>query len=502
MDESIMLQMEHIDKRFPGVHALNDCEFSLRKGEVHALIGENGAGKSTLVKIMTGIYTEYDGDYYFDGKKVHFNSIKDAQAAGVFVVHQELNMMNELTVAQNLFIGRESKGFFCSDRTINRKTEALIREFDIGVRPTDKLSTLTIGKAQMVEIARAMSFDSTKVLILDEPTAALSQGEVEELFKKIQQLKDKGVSIVFISHRLGEIMRIADRVTVMRDGAYIDTLDIGACTVDDIIRLMVGREIIEQPKQKSNVDAQAPVILEAQGLRATGVYDVSFQLKKGEILGFAGLVGAGRTEVMRLLCGADRCRAGTIRIKGRDCTMKHPHDGVEHGVGYLSEDRKRYGLVLGLSVNTNTMLASYDKVSDHGLIRGRDCERHTNEYVRALRIKTPSIQQMVKNLSGGNQQKVVVGKWLFRDVDILIFDEPTRGIDVGARAEIYQLMDELVQEGKAIIMVSSDLTEILKMSDRIIVMCEGRITADLDIQDADQERIMMFATKRKEEVPQ
>lgn len=502
MDESIMLQMENIDKRFPGVHALKNCRFSLRRGEVHALIGENGAGKSTLVKIMTGIYTEYDGDYSFDGRKVRFNSIKEAQAAGIFVVHQELNMMNDLTVAQNLFIGRESKGFFCSDKTINRKTEALIREFDIGVRAMDKLATLTIGKAQMVEIARAMSFDSTKVLILDEPTAALSQGEAEELFKKVQQLKEQGVSVVFISHRLGEIMSIADRVTVMRDGAYIDTLDIGTCTVDDIIRLMVGREILEQPKLKSNVDPQAPVVLEVDGLRAAKVHDVSFQLKKGEILGFAGLVGAGRTEVMRLLCGADRCRAGTIRIKGRECSMKHPRDSVAHGLGYLSEDRKRYGLVLGLSVDTNTMLASYDKVSSRGLIDGRACERHTSEYVRALRIKTPSIRQVVKNLSGGNQQKVVLGKWLFRDVDILIFDEPTRGIDVGARSEIYQLMDELVQEGKAIIMVSSDLTEILKMSDRIIVMCEGRITADLDIQEADQERIMMFATKNKEEAAQ
>lgn len=499
-ENEIILDMKDIDKTFPGVHALNRCKFSLKKGEVHALIGENGAGKSTLVKIMTGIYNDYDGEYFFLGKKVHFQSIKEAQQAGISIVHQELNMMNDLTVAQNIFIGRESNGFFCSDKTINEKAEKLIQDFEIQVKATELLKNLSVGKAQMVEIARAMSFESTKVLILDEPTAALSEAEAEDLFKKVAVLRKKGVSIVFISHRLGEIMRIADRVTVMRDGAYIDTLDIAKCTTDDIIRLMVGREILEEPKQKSNVKPGAPVVLEAKNIVSNKIKNVSFSLKKGEILGFAGLVGAGRTEVMRLICGADRMHSGEVLINGKRCKIEHAKDAIKHGIGYLSEDRKRYGLVLGLSVEDNTVLSSYDKLSKMGFVQARSCQQETNQYVKKLKIKTPGTKQMVKNLSGGNQQKVVISKWLLRDVDILIFDEPTRGIDVGARAEIYNLMEELINEGKSIIMISSDLTEVLRMSDRIMVMCEGRITGELSIEEANQNNIMQFATKQEREV--
>lgn len=495
-----ILEMKNIDKKFPGVHALKKCRFSLRRGEVHALIGENGAGKSTLVKIMTGIYSKYEGEYLYDGQPVHFKNIKEAQHAGISIVHQELNMMNDLTVAQNIFIGRESKGFFCSDASINKKTEKLIREFDIQVKATDLLKSLTVGKAQMVEIARAMSYDSTRVLILDEPTAALSEAEAEDLFEKMEELRRRGVSIIFISHRLGEIMRVADRVTVMRDGEYIDTLDVTKCSVDDIIRLMVGREIIEEPKQKSNVSPDAPVVLEANHLHSSKVKDVSFTLRKGEILGFAGLVGAGRTEVMRLICGADPMESGEILINGKKCVIRHSQDAIRCGIGYLSEDRKRYGLVLGLSVEENTVLASYDRLSGGIMVRENACKKETLSYIDQLKIKTPSEKQQVKNLSGGNQQKVVIAKWLLRDVDILIFDEPTRGIDVGARSEIYHLMEELVAEGKSIIMVSSDLTEVLKMSDRIIVMCEGKKTGELDISSADQEGIMKMATAHEKGV--
>lgn len=498
-NNEIILEMKDIDKKFPGVHALNHCKFSLKKGEVHALIGENGAGKSTLVKIMTGIYNEYDGEYYFLGNKVHFQSIKEAQQAGISMVHQELNMMNDLTVAQNIFIGRESNGFFCSDKSINEKAGKLIQDFEIQVKPTELLKNLSVGKAQMVEIARAMSFESTKVLILDEPTAALSEAEAEDLFKKIAVLKKKGVSIIFISHRLGEIMRIADCVTVMRDGAYIDTMDIDKCTTDDIIRLMVGREILEEPKQKSNVSPNAPVVLEVKSLKSNKVKNVSFVLKKGEILGFAGLVGAGRTEVMRLICGADRMHSGEVIINGKGVKIEHSKDAIKYGIGYLSEDRKRYGLVLGLSVANNTVLPSYEKLSSIGFVNEKMCQEETGGYIQKLKIKTPGTKQMVKNLSGGNQQKVVISKWLMKNIDILIFDEPTRGIDVGARAEIYNLMDELVREGKSIIMISSDLTEVLRMSDRVVVMCEGRITGELDISEADQNNIMQFATKQERE---
>lgn len=496
----IVLDMNEISKKFPGVHALNHCKFSLRKGEVHALVGENGAGKSTLVKIMTGIYNEYEGEYYFLGQKVHFQNIKEAQAEGISIVHQELNMMNDLTVAQNIFIGRESNGFFCSDKSINEKTEKLIKEFDIQVKSTELLKNLSVGKAQMVEIARAVSFKKTKVLILDEPTAALSEAEAEDLFRKIRALKQRGVAIIFISHRLGEIMRIADRVTVMRDGAYIDTMDINKCSTDDIIRLMVGREILEQPKQNSNVKLNAPIVLEVKHLKSKKVKDVSFTLKKGEILGFAGLVGAGRTEVMRLICGADHMYSGEVIVKGKTCRIKHSKDAISHGIGYLSEDRKRYGLVLGLTVADNTVLSSYVKLSHIGLVHEKKCHQETNRYIQKLRIKTPSTRQIVKNLSGGNQQKVVISKWLLKNVDILIFDEPTRGIDVGARAEIYNLMDKLIQEGKSIIMISSDLTEVLRMSDRVIIMCEGRITGNLDIAEANQKNIMQFATQQESEM--
>lgn len=496
----MILEMRDIDKTFPGVHALDHCKFSLQEGEIHALIGENGAGKSTLVKIMTGIYSEYDGEYRFAGKPVHFNNIKEAQQAGISIVHQELNMMNDLTVAQNIFIGRESKGFFCSDTDINEMTEKLIQDFEIQVEATELLKNLSVGKAQMVEIARAMSFEVTRVLILDEPTAALSEAESEDLFSKMRALKKKGVSIIFISHRLGEIMRVADRVTVMRDGAYIDTLDVDKCRVDDIIRLMIGREILEEPKQKSNVAKDAPVVLDVKNLKSSKVKDVSFQLRKGEILGFAGLVGAGRTETMRLIYGADSIDDGEIYINGKRCTIRHSKDAIRHGIGYLSEDRKRFGLVLGLSVMDNTVISSYHKLATAGFVNRRACTKETQKYIDKLHTKTPSVQQAVKNLSGGNQQKIVIAKWLLRDIDILIFDEPTRGIDVGARAEIYHLMEELIAQGKSIIMISSDLTEILRMSDRIIVMCEGRKTGELSIEEANQTNIMTLATKHKSEV--
>ena len=490
----VILEMHDISKSFPGVLALKNASFELRRGEVHALVGENGAGKSTLVKIMTGIYGEYSGDYRFAGEPAQFKSIRDAQHAGISIVHQELNMMNDLTVAQNIFIGRESAGFLVSDAELNRRAQELIDQFGINVSPTALLRDLTVGKSQMVEIARAMSFPATKVLILDEPTAALSEAETEELLEKIGELRQHGVAVVYISHRMGEIMRIADRVTVFRDGQYIDTLDIPSTTVDEIIKRMVGREVVNAPKESSTVPADAEVVLKAEGLTTHEVHDVSFELRRGEILGFAGLVGAGRTETMRLVCGADQPRSGTLTVHGRARVLHTPRDGIRAGIAYLSEDRKRYGLVLNLSVTDNTVLPSYDRLARGWVVLEAQCREKAQHFVNLLRIKTPNVGQVVKNLSGGNQQKVVLAKWLLRDVDILIFDEPTRGIDIGARAEIYALMQELVGAGKSIILVSSDLNEILHLSDRIVVMCEGSKTGELNISEANQVNIMELAT--------
>ncbi|RDU23579.1 sugar ABC transporter ATP-binding protein [Anaerosacchariphilus polymeriproducens] len=487
--------MRDINKYFVGAHALDNCCFTLQKGEIHALVGENGAGKSTLVKIMTGVYTDYDGEYLFCGNKVHFQGIKEAQQAGISVVHQELNMMNDLTVAQNIFIGRESKGFFCSDKKLNEKAQKLISDFDIKVKPTELLKNLSVGKAQMVEIARAMSFESTKVLILDEPTAALSESESHDLFEKMENLRKKGISIVFISHRLGEIMKIADRVTVMRDGAYIDTLKVCECKIEEIICLMIGREIIEEPKQRSGVKENAPTVLEVTNLKSSKVKDVSFILNKGEILGFAGLVGSGRTEVMRLIYGVDKKESGEIFVNGVKRQINHSKDAIKYGIGYLSEDRKRFGLMLGLSVMDNIVLPSYTKLSKFGFVSKKKCLSETYRLIKQLKIKTFDTNQIVKKLSGGNQQKVVIGKWLLQDMDILIFDEPTRGIDVGAREEIYIMIKKLINQGNSIIVISSDLTEIVRLSDRVMVMSEGKITGELDISEANQEKIMTLATQ-------
>lgn len=493
-----ILDMVDIDKKFPGVHALKKCKFSLKIGEVHALVGENGAGKSTMMKILTGIYPEYGGDVIFDGQKVKFHSIKDAQVAGISIVHQELNMLNHLTVAQNIFIGRESNNFFTSEKIINEKTQKLIDDFKINVKPTDKVSDLSVGKSQMVEIARAMSYESTKILVLDEPTAALSDVESLDLFDKIRTLKEKGVSIIFISHRMGEIKKITDRVTIMRDGQYVDTLETDKCEISDIIRLMVGRDILHEPKLKSNVSNNAPVALEVKNLSSSIVKDVSFVLRKGEILGFAGLVGAGRTETMRLIFGADKRSSGEIYINGQLVNIRNSVDAVNYGIGYLPEDRKQFGVILGLSVKDNCVIACLDDyLKGKTFVMDKECIKDTQKYIKDLKIKTPTYKQLVKNLSGGNQQKVVIAKWLIKNTDILIFDEPTRGIDVGAKEEIYNLIEKLVAQGKSIIMVSSDLSEVLRLSDRVVVMCEGRKTKELDISESNQEIIMKYATSHR-----
>jgi ribose transport system ATP-binding protein len=494
----VLVRMEGIQKYVPGVHALNDCRFDLMKGEVHALVGENGAGKTTLVKVLTGIHHKDGGTIEYKNRAVNIRSPREALENGISIIHQELNLIPHLTVAQNIFIGREKmKGFLLDEKSMNRQAGELLGMLNIRLNPTIAARELTVAKQQMVEIAKAISYKS-EVLIMDEPSAALTDAEIEELFRFIRDLKSKGVGIVYISHRLEELKLIADRITVMRDGQYVDTVKTDQTTIDKIIQMMVGRVIYEEPKTLSAVPEDAPTVLEVRGLSSPAVKDISFKLKKGEILGFAGLMGAGRTETARLIFGADPKTRGEILVNGKKADIHTPSEGVKNGIGYLSEDRKRYGLAIGLSVINNSVLPSLTDFVRNGFISDRKAKKTTMEYVRLINIKTPSTAQLVKNLSGGNQQKVVVAKWLIKNSDILIFDEPTRGIDVGAKSEIYKLMNELAHQGKSIIMISSELPELLRMSDRIVVMCEGRVTGTLGIEEATQEKVMKLATMRNE----
>ncbi len=497
--EKVLISMERIDKAFSGVSALRGANLEVRAGEVHALMGENGAGKSTLMKILTGIHAKDAGIVRFEGREIEFKNPKEAQDAGIVIVHQELNMMNHLTVAQNLFIGKENtKGRFIDDKENNRQAQVLFEKLNISINPRETMGNLTVGKQQMVEIAKAISAES-KVIVFDEPTAALTDTEITELFKIIRELRAKGLGIVYISHRMDEIKKITDRVTIMRDGEYVDTLISEKCTKDDIISRMVGRVIREDPKETSNVAKDAPVVLKVKNLNAGKmVRDVSFSLRKGEILGIAGLMGSGRTETARALFGADPIDSGEIYIKGQKVTINNPCDAVKAGIGYLSEDRKRYGIIVEKTVADNSVMAALEKYCSGQFIHDRRIRKDAQKYVEMLKTKTPSVEQLVVNLSGGNQQKVVIAKWLLKDSEILIFDEPTRGIDVGAKSEIYALMNNLVNQGKSIIMISSELPEILRMSDRILVMCEGRIAGEFMIEEASQEKIMHAATLRKE----
>jgi len=503
MGTNQILAMKDIEKRFSGVHALRGVNFDLTEGEIHALVGENGAGKSTLMKVLVGIYQKDSGEIRYLDHLFSPRGPKHALQMGIGIIHQELNMMEQLTVAQNIFIGRESTslhGVLLDDREQNRRAAELFDRLKMKIDPREPLRELTVGRQQMVEIAKAVSH-RLRVLILDEPTAALTNAEIEELFAIMRDLASKGVGMIHISHRLDEIHRIADRVTVLRDGELVGTKTTEEVTKQQIINMMVGRVIYEQPKTESNVKPDAPVVLRVESLNAGRlVRDVSFDLRKGEILGFAGLMGSGRTETARAVFGADEVLGGAIEIGGRRVSIQSPRDAVDYGIGYLSEDRKRFGLAVDLSVKDNLLMATYDRFERGLFIQARKARRVTEEFVEKLNIKTPSLDQLLRNLSGGNQQKVVVAKWLIRNCDILIFDEPTRGIDVGAKSEIYTLMNELVRQGKSIIMISSELPEILRMSDRILVMSEGRVTGVLGIEEASQEKIMEYATIGRQEV--
>jgi ribose transport system ATP-binding protein len=495
-----IITIRNLSKSFSGVIALDDCQFDLLSGEVHALMGENGAGKSTLMKVLAGVYRKDSGDIRLDGRAVEIDSPRAAQAYGISIIHQELTLMNHLSAAQNIFIGREPRGRFgilLDENALNQQARRIFEEMHLRLDPRVRVGTLSVAKQQMVEIAKALSFDS-RVLIMDEPTAALNNAEVADLFRIIRQLKARGVGIVYISHKMDELQQIADRVTVMRDGRYIGTVPMAGTRIDRIISMMVGRELVDATNHIPDT-SRNDMALEVRHLqRGTVIRDVSFSVRKGEILGFAGLMGAGRTEVARAVFGADQIDSGEIRVHGKKVDIKSPKDAVAHRVGYLSEDRKHFGLATGLDVATNIVLSSMKRfLKLGGLVDAGGIRAAAQGFVKQLQIKTPSVEQQVRLLSGGNQQKIVIAKWLLRDCDILFFDEPTRGIDVGAKSEIYKLLNALAAQGKAIVMISSELPEVLRMSHRIVVMCEGRITGELPGRSATQEMIMQFATQRE-----
>ena len=492
-------ELRGIEKFFPGVHALRSAKFDLRAGEVHALMGENGAGKSTLMKILTGVYQPDAGEIRVNDQPEIMSSPHVAQGLGISIIHQELYLMNHLTAAQNIFIGREPRkgfGMFVDEARMNTDAGAIFKRMKVDIDPATEVGGLTVARQQLVEIAKALSYNA-RVLIMDEPTSALNETEVAHLFDIINDLRSRDVGIVYITHKMDEVKKIADRVTVMRDGQYIDTLPAAETPMSTIIQLMVGRALADQHRAEGTGEGQE--VLRVTGLnRGNMIRDVSFSLRKGEILGFAGLMGAGRTEVARAIFGADPVDSGEILIHGKRCRLDSPKDAVANGIAYLSEDRKHFGLVTGMSVRDNVTMASWQRFTA-GRIFMRDGDLRTvaQKYVDLLKVKTPSVNQETRLLSGGNQQKVVIGKWLLRDCDILIFDEPTRGIDVGAKAEIYKLLEGLASQGKAIIVISSELPEVLRLSHRIAVMCEGRITGELDGKTATQEEIMTLATKRQ-----
>ncbi|MEG2297313.1 MAG: sugar ABC transporter ATP-binding protein [Clostridium sp.] len=494
MQETIV-KLSNISKSFPGVKALDDVSFELRSGEVMALLGENGAGKSTLMKILSGVYIKDSGSINIFGQEITDMSPQKAQAVGVAIIHQELNMCQHLSIAENIFLGREkSKGFVLSEKQMNEEAAAVLQRLNITVDPSMIVGDLSVGKQQMVEIAKALSTNA-KILIMDEPTSALTSTEINELFKIIKKLRAEGHGIVYISHRLDELKHIVDRVTVMRDGRYICTMDFDQSRMDAIISNMVGREIKEKfPRVTCEVGKK---ILEVKNLNAGHmVRDINLELHEGEIVGIAGLMGAGRTETTRAIFGVDPKESGEIWVDGKQVKVNCVEDAITAGIVLAPEDRKKDGLCTKLSVRDNIALPNLDLLcSKFGVVNKKKETEMAEKAVESLNIKLPHTDIDAGSLSGGNQQKVVVGKWLARDSRIVIFDEPTRGIDVAAKVEIYNLMNQLKKEGVGVLFVSSEMPEVMGISDRIIVMCDGRITGELDINEATQDKILKYATQ-------
>jgi ribose transport system ATP-binding protein len=487
------IKLSGMSKVFPGVRALDSIDLEIYPGEVHGLIGENGAGKSTLIKVLTGVHKNDKGEIYIDGKEVHINNPRDAMHYGITAIYQELNIVQQLSVAENVFLGREIKNGsrkkgFLDLKEMRMKASELLSELGQEIDTKINVAKLGMGKQQMVEIAKALSI-KTKLLIMDEPTSSLTGREVRELFKTVNELKKKGIAIIFISHRLEEVKELCDRVTVMRDGRKIETLPIKDAEIDVLIKLMVGRSLEQQfPKVEMKVGDEA---LRVENLTKKGVFEnISFNVKKGEIIGFSGLVGAGRTEVMRAVFGVDEHDSGNIYVDGQKVSVKTPKDAMRLGMAFLTEDRKGQGLILDNTIDFNMNVASYKKSSPGFFLNLKKLKELTKENIMKLNINPPSESFVTRQLSGGNQQKVVIAKWLNTKAKIFIVDEPTRGIDVGAKVEVYNILNSLIKQGAAVIMVSSELPEILGMSDRIYVMHEGRITGEMNRHEANQENIM------------
>ncbi len=505
MDSPYILEMEKITKDFPGVRALNKVTFQVKKGEIHALVGENGAGKSTLIKVLSGVYPygSYEGNIYFDGKIRHFHNVHESEEAGIAVIYQELTLIKEMTIAENIFLGNEPKiGCFINWDELRYRSRELMKRVRLDVNVNQKAKELGVGHQQLVEIVKALS-KNARILVLDEPTASLSEKETENLMEILRELKKEGVTCIYISHRISEVFQIADRVTVLRDGQTIGTNEVSNLTESRIISMMVGRELKElYPKEKCKT---GKAIFRIENFNVEDPYregkwllkNISFEVKEGEILGIAGLVGAGRTELVSSIFGAFPAKkTGDIFLDGKKIEINSPRDAIQSGLGLVTEDRKLYGLVLKMNVMENITLASMKKFSNI-LINKNEEIKEGKRFVESLRIKTPSLETLTNNLSGGNQQKVVLAKWLLTRPKVLFLDEPTRGIDVGAKVEIYKIMNELVKQGVGIVMISSELPEIIGMSDRILVMSAGEITGELESQNVTQEQIMYYATGGK-----
>lgn len=499
MDNNTALELKNISKQYPGVLALNKMSITFRAGEIHALLGENGAGKSTLIKICTGAVRPSSGTIVTNGQEFSHMTPQLSEQNGVAVVYQELNLVDELSVAENIYLGQKIGGkHIFKESVIAKKAGELLENLEMNISADTLIKDLSPGYQQLVEIAKALSLDA-RILILDEPSAALTDSEVQKLFKTILRMKEMGTTVIYISHRLDEIFQIADRVTVLRDGCKIQTLDVKETDKDMLISLMVGREMTEvYPKYDGKQEEE--VILEVNHLSGNGLEDISFQVKKGEILGLGGLVGAGRTELAQMLFGAVKKEAGEIKIRGQVVQLHSPTEAIEHGIALVPEDRKQQGLILKMSIEKNISLASLKKISK-GIVINKRTERNTaKSYAKALKLKAASLEFGADTLSGGNQQKIVLAKWMATEPDIIILDEPTRGVDVGAKYEIYLLMHEMIRAGKTLIMISSEMEELINMSDRIVVLSEGRQAGELSREEFNQETILKYAsgTKMKE----
>lgn len=498
MRETPFVEMTKIDKSFSGNKVLHGVNLTVNKGEVHALMGENGAGKSTLIKVLCGVHGRDAGEVKIENVPIEFKAPKDAEAQGINIIHQELNIIPHLTVSENMFLGKEltyGKTGILNTRAMKKATRESLLELGVdSIHPDQVAGNLSVGQQQMIEIARALATKS-ELIVMDEPTAALTDREIESLFEVIHSLRDRGVSIIYVSHRMEEIFRICDRITVLRDGEYVGTEIIKETSFDDIVRMMVGRELGERfPTRHTEI---GDTVFEVENLQLPGVFDdVSFRVKAGEVLGIAGLMGAGRTEVMETIFGYRKKSKGKITLHGKSLNIKHPLDAVKNGIAFITEDRKDKGLVIDASIRDNVALTNLNSISTGGVVAPSKEKTLVNDLVKRLHVRMASTNQAVKSLSGGNQQKVVIAKWIGIEPKVLLLDEPTRGVDIGAKKEIYSIMNELSENGVAIVMISSELPEVLGISDRIMVLHEGKVTRKLTCEEADQEQIMLAATGR------